>query len=502
MAGKRVDAHVQQDSSPSGRSTVDQPDSGDGLLESLGYRQEFRREFTRWSTLSYAISILGVLGSVPASWGAPLASGGPATAVWTWVSGSFFSLCIALSVAELVSAYPTSGGMYITKHVFPPDKVPIAAWVIGPPGSQALHTQLLKWLVRMSRSDQLAYMRQILAAVSIGSAREDGTFAYAPTAEITVAVCIAVLICLGILCSFPSKRLSEMIRWFAPINLLGSLAISIALLVLTPNKLPASEVFGHVIDGSGWNSKGFSFLIGYLSVAWIMTDYDATAHMSEELHNAAISAPVAIVQAIVVSWFFGWLLNIALGFGAADLDGVLSSPLGNPAAQVFMNAGGRAGGLAMWFWVILVQFFTGISAMLSDTRTCFALARDEALPFHSVWTVVIFCCLLNLIALGSTQTINGIFGITAPAMDLSYVAVIAARMYYEKEYPIQKGPFMLGRWQKPINVTAIVWVIFISVILFFPPTYPVTALNMNYAVAIAAFIALFALTWWYLEAKK
>jgi hypothetical protein len=36
------------------------------------------------------------------------------------------------TVAELVSAYPTSGGMYfVTKQVFPEDKVPLAAWVIG-----------------------------------------------------------------------------------------------------------------------------------------------------------------------------------------------------------------------------------------------------------------------------------------------------------------------------------------------------------------------------------
>lgn len=123
-------------------------------------------------------------------------------------------------------------------------------------------------------------------------------------------------------------------------------------------------------------------------------------------------------------------------------------------------------------------------------------------PLYSVWAVVVFCCLLNLIALGSTQTVNGIFGVTAPAMDLSYVAVLAARLYYEKQLPVKKGPFSLGRWQKPINIMAIVWVSFISVILFFPPSYPVTALNMNYALAIAAFIALFAITWWYLEAKR
>lgn len=123
-------------------------------------------------------------------------------------------------------------------------------------------------------------------------------------------------------------------------------------------------------------------------------------------------------------------------------------------------------------------------------------------PLYSVWAVVVFCCLLNLIGLGSTQTINGIFGVTAPAMDFSYIAVIGARLWYEKEHPITPGPFRLGRWQKPINLIAIVWVIFISVVLFFPPVYPVTPLNMNYAIAIAGFILMFALSWWCIHARK
>lgn len=59
--------------------------------------QELRREFTRWSTVSYAISILGVLGSVPATFNIPVASGGPATAVWCWFFGSCMAMCIAAS---------------------------------------------------------------------------------------------------------------------------------------------------------------------------------------------------------------------------------------------------------------------------------------------------------------------------------------------------------------------------------------------------------------------
>lgn len=54
----------------------------DQLLRDIGYKPDFNREFTRLSTLSYAISIMGVLGSVPATWASPAGAGGPATAIW------------------------------------------------------------------------------------------------------------------------------------------------------------------------------------------------------------------------------------------------------------------------------------------------------------------------------------------------------------------------------------------------------------------------------------
>lgn len=86
-------------------------DDDERLLARIGYRQELRREFNKWSTVSYAISILGVLGSQPATYGVPLSLGGPATAVWAWFVGSFMAfviassglclLCVAVSVTTL-----------------------------------------------------------------------------------------------------------------------------------------------------------------------------------------------------------------------------------------------------------------------------------------------------------------------------------------------------------------------------------------------------------------
>jgi hypothetical protein len=47
------------------------------------------------------------------------------------------------------------------------------------------------------------------------------------------------------------------------ILVIASVSICIALLVLTPEKQNAKWVFGEVTDGSGWGSKGFSFLLGF-----------------------------------------------------------------------------------------------------------------------------------------------------------------------------------------------------------------------------------------------
>lgn len=139
----------------------------------IATRQELRREFSKWSTISYAISILGILGSVPATFGAPLGAGGPATAVWCWLLGSCMAMCIGSSVAELVSAYPTAGGMYfVTKHVVPDDQVPIFAWIQG----------WCNLLGQTAGVSSVAYTisQMLLACASMNSSLVDGRYSYSP----------------------------------------------------------------------------------------------------------------------------------------------------------------------------------------------------------------------------------------------------------------------------------------------------------------------------------
>jgi amino acid transporter len=39
----------------------------------------------------------------------PLYAGGASAAIWCWLIAGFGALCLALSISELASAYPTSG---------------------------------------------------------------------------------------------------------------------------------------------------------------------------------------------------------------------------------------------------------------------------------------------------------------------------------------------------------------------------------------------------------
>lgn len=88
-------------------------DTDEAALARLGYKSEMMREFGNLSTFSFAFSIMGMCSSIATTFNTPLLyGGGPASVVWCWLIGSIFNTTLGASVAEIVSAYPTSGGVY------------------------------------------------------------------------------------------------------------------------------------------------------------------------------------------------------------------------------------------------------------------------------------------------------------------------------------------------------------------------------------------------------
>lgn len=77
---------------------------------------------------------------------------------------------------------------------------------------------------------------------------------------------------------------------------------------------PASDVFGNFYNGGGWPSTGLACLIGLTSPIWCFIGPDAGAHMSEELKDASIQLPKAMMWSIFLNGVMGVTMLISFCF--------------------------------------------------------------------------------------------------------------------------------------------------------------------------------------------
>lgn len=97
----------------------DHDESADHFLESLGYKPELARNR---STAQVAFMSF-VLASIPYGLATtllyPLSGGGPIDIIWGWVLVSAIIVCVAVSLGEITSVYPTAGGMCLLRAYAP-----------------------------------------------------------------------------------------------------------------------------------------------------------------------------------------------------------------------------------------------------------------------------------------------------------------------------------------------------------------------------------------------
>src|ERR1700760_3211702 len=86
--------------------------SDEKRLAELGYAQELKRGWTSFSNFAISFSIISVLAGCFTSYGQAFNNGGPVAISIAWPVISCLVMCVALSMSELASAFPTAGGIY------------------------------------------------------------------------------------------------------------------------------------------------------------------------------------------------------------------------------------------------------------------------------------------------------------------------------------------------------------------------------------------------------
>src|SRR6266566_1850051 len=303
-------------------------------LHELGYAQELRRRMSGFSNFAVSFTIISILSGCLTLYGYGMNTGGPAIIVWGWPIVGLLTLMVGLAMAEVCSSFPTAGGLYYWSAKLARKNGPAWSWFTG-------------WFNFLG---QVA----VTAGIDFGCAFFINAFLNL-TWGVSTAHWVTILILVVVLAFVPSKHAS------------------------------ASYVFSHIVNNTGWGSTFYVLLLGLLLAQYTLTGFDASAHMTEETHNAARSGPRGIVMSIVVSLIAGWVLLIGVTFAIqnahyADYTGALVPP-----AQVWATAIGDTGAKLLLLIAIGAQLFCGMSSVTANSRMIYAFSRDGALPGSSFW---------------------------------------------------------------------------------------------------------------------
>lgn len=473
----------------------------DRTLRGLGIKPVLNRRMSPFGNFAISFSVISVLSGCMTLYGFGLTTGGPTVMLWGWVVVGVMVMFVGAGLAEVTSAYPTSGALFDMANRL---GGPRWGWFTG-------------WL-------NLLGLLGAIAGIDYGAALFCGALAnlqwgFVPTPGKTMLIYLAILLLHAVL-NLLGVRLVSVLNSVSVWWHLGGVAVIAGALILVPTHHQSTHfMFTQFANGTGWSSHWYVVALGLLLAQYTFCGYDASAHLSEETTDAQNSAPRGIVKAIFWSWLAGFVLLFALTYAIQDYAGTVNTATGVPPAQIFLDALGTSGAKALMLVVIIAQLFCGNAEVAACSRMVFAFSRNGALPgsaqwrrvsdrtgtpTRAVWLSVAVAAILALPALYSTVAYGAVTAINVIGITPAYAIPIYLRLKAGRHFA--RGPWHLGRWSTLIGVVAVVWVAFVTVLFCLPQTRPdhglVSVQSFNYAPVALAAVLLLATVWWLTRGRR
>jgi amino acid transporter len=487
-------------------------------LHRLGYAQQLFREMGGFSNFAISFSIISVLTGAVLLYGYGLKFAGPVINTVGWPVVSLFTLCVAASMAELASAYPTAGGLYF--------------WAFRLGGRTWAWSTA--WLNMIGQITITAGINVAAAIYIVGAAtrifglpadQRIPVFGTATSWYFYVFVMVLIMIP-QIMINIFGIRLTARLNDFSVYWHIGGVAVIALLLTLFGahhngldflfsratfvNPLDASSaelgsgapmpalVFGDfkfasplfaLVPGLAGLYRaapfGLCFVLALLQAQWTYTGYDASAHVAEETVMARKNSAWGVFLSVAVSALVGYVMLLILTWCIPNGDVAATANDAYPVLQIvygnlgsfFANVIAVIIGGAMWL--------CGLASITSMARMWYAFARDDGMPGSSlikrvspsyrtpVWSILITSSLAVALCLyaAAYYVVTSISTIT---LYLAYMFPIYLnwrnRRRGQGEYTTPAtAAWTLGRWSSLLNVIAILWVLFLTVVFSLPP---------------------------------
>ncbi|MBA2419402.1 MAG: amino acid permease [Nocardioidaceae bacterium] len=493
-------------------------------LAELGYKQELNRNWSGFSNFAISFSIISILAGCFTTFAQAWNNGGPVAISWGWPIISLFILFIGFTMAELVSAYPTSGGIY---------------WWASKMGGPAagFFTGWLNLIGLLAVTASVAYGCATFLDLTLSTFSSGWAESYSLG---RVYLIFLVLLVLAAVLNIFGGHLMAVINNISVWWHVAGVAVVILILALIPDTHQSiSEVFTGQVNNSGYadgstSSGTYWFLVlplGFLLTQYTITGYDASAHLSEETQEASEGAAKGMWRSIAYSAIGGWILLLAFLFAVQDPDAVTAG--GGGVDLIFGQALTQG-----WHGTVLListagQLFCTVACMTSTSRMTFAFSRDGAIPGSGLWSKVsanrvpvnavllsaVVGALITLPAMVEVNLGTADEPLIVPVAFYAVVSIAVIGLYLAFAIPIwlrwkmgdafEPGSWTLGNKYKWMNLVAVAEIAIISVYFILPFTPAAVPGNpdfswkfVNYAPILTIGTLIVLAIWWQLSAKR
>jgi len=494
--------------------------SDEALLAELGYKQELNRTWSAFSNFAISFSIISILAGCFTTFGQAWNNGGPVAISIGWPLISIFILVIGLCMSELVSAYPTSGGIYW--------------WAAKLGGAKAgYYTGWLNLIGLLAVDASVAYGCATFFDLTFSTFSESWAAGYSLTRVFVMfLVVLALTAAVNIWGGHLMAVMNNISVWW---HVFGAAAVILILVILPKSHMSVADVFTMRINNSGFadgSTSGFTYWflvlpLGFLLTQYTITGFDASAHLSEETQGAANGAARGIWQSIFYSAIGGWILLLSFVFAVQDPDALTKA--GGGVATIFAQALSSGWAGTVLLIASVGQFFCTTACMTSTSRMLFAFSRDGAVPGASLWArlnkdkvpanaVLISSIVAAVITVPALVPVD-INGAPVPVAFYAVVSVAVIGLYLAFAIPIflrwragnsfKQGSWNLGskwKWMAPIAILEIAVISVYFILPFTPAAVPWNEAfewkYVNYAPILTGGTLILLWVGWHLSAKK
>ena len=423
-------------------------DKDSKFLAKFGYKQDLNRSMKGFSSFAISFSLISILTGIFANFHFGYSEVGP------WISlswlivfiGQFF---VALIMAELSVRFPISGYGYQWSSRLVNSKLGFATgWLLlmqfltGFPG-------ICKTL-GIVLSDFLSQV--FLLEVS----------------DITISIIIIWLITLI------HKNGIKMVSYINNIGVITEI-IGVILLILILGFFVTNGwedfTISNMSNSANTSNIGFeSFALSILLGAWCLTGFEAAADMSEETKNPTKIVPKSIINSLLTSGFFGFIIII---FSIILLQkDIYKNGSENFLTDLLVNEFGVILYSVILLFVIAAIFACGVACMATASRLIFSMSRDSVLP-NSSWlksidknkspgNSLILIGILATIFIIVFNKIEVITSVSAIAGYIGYCGIIFSSFYLKHDS--KSGV----RTSKLVKFLTLLWCVFVVMCLIIP----------------------------------